>query len=43
MWSETNGSYVFSGLNPAKQYTVTATDYSLAYNDVIAANLNPVV
>jgi hypothetical protein len=41
-WSETDGSYSFTGLKMEYRYTVTATDYNGDYNDVIAANLTPV-
>jgi hypothetical protein len=41
-WSADDGSYSFPGLKTAYKYTVTATDYSGAYNDVIAANVTAV-
>jgi hypothetical protein len=42
-WSDGEGNYQFEGLKMAYNYTVTATDRSGAYNDVIAAHIQPVL
>lgn len=41
-WAGIDGSYSFAGLNKDYKYTVTATDYSGTYNDVIKANISPI-
>lgn len=41
-WSGADGGYSFEGLRNDYRYTVTATDYSGTYNDVIKANISPI-
>lgn len=42
-WSNPDGTYEFTNLNPACKFTVTSTDYpNYTYNDTIACNLTPV-
>jgi hypothetical protein len=43
MWCAEDGSYTFLGLRTDYKYTVTSTDYSNFYNDVIAANITAIV
>lgn len=42
MWANDDGSYSFPGLKKDYKYTVTATDYTNNYNDVIAANVTAI-
>jgi hypothetical protein len=39
IWSADDGSYTFSGLRTDTKYTVSSTDYTELYNDVIAAHI----
>lgn len=41
-WTDASGNYAFNDLAATFKYTVTSTDYSGQYNDVIAANITPV-
>lgn len=42
IWAANDGSYTFSGMRTDTDYTVTSTDYSKTYNDVIAARVRAV-
>lgn len=42
MWSGEDGSYLFEGLRTDYLYTITATDLSGEYNDVIAARVTAI-
>ena len=39
LWSNSDGSYCFAGLNRFKTYTVTAIDTGLIYNDAIVSDI----
>jgi hypothetical protein len=41
-WANPDGTYSFPGVRRDLKYTVTATDYTNSYNDVIAANVTAV-
>jgi hypothetical protein len=41
-WSNNDGTYRFIGMNTALKYTVTGSDASHSYNDVIAAEVTAV-
>ena len=41
-WAAGDGSYTFPGLRTDIDFTVTGTDYTGAYNDVIAARVRAV-
>ena len=42
IWANSDGTYSFPGMKKGIEYTVTATDYSGNYNDVIAARVTAV-
>lgn len=42
-WTGDDGSYLFSGVRTDIPYTVTSTDHTNQYNDVIAARVTAVV
>ena len=41
-WSNSDGSYTFEYLSKLMDFTITSTDYTGTYNDVIAARVRAV-
>lgn len=42
IWSASDGAYSFPSMSLGVKYTVTSTDFTDSYNDVIAANITAI-